>query len=193
MVQNNMFDYVHDSQEIFRQMLYAISNPGEYVNIKKQMEKLEDNLRHLLVIALTLLDKETSYSVLGDDEFEKLLWQLTYADNRDEMASYIFVSQKCSEEKISEILSKCNPGTMTDPHTSTTLIISIDEDENHVLISFMGPGIKNSKTVEMSEYTKNWIIQRDIKNYEYPLGVDMYFVSKNGDLLSIPRKVKMKG
>lgn len=193
MVQNNMFDYIHDSQETFRLMLDAVSNPGQIVSISKQMEKSEDNLRHLLVIALTLLDNETSYSVVDDDGFEKLLGQVTYADNKDEMASYIFVSQKCSAEKITEILTKSNPGTMTDPHTSSTLIISADEDEKSVLISLLGPGIKSSKTVEIHEYVKQWIIQRDKINYEYPLGIDMYFVSRNGDLLSIPRKVKMKG
>ncbi|MGB4438325.1 MAG: phosphonate C-P lyase system protein PhnH [Sedimentibacter sp.] len=193
MVQNSTFDYLHDCQETFRLMLHAISNPGEIVNINKQAEKLDDKFGHLLVLALTLLDKETSYCVADNKIFDKMLGQLTYALHKDEMANYIFTSEKCSSEIICDILSKSNPGSLVDPHESTTLIISADRLENPVSLCLTGPGIKDSKTIEVSEYVKQWILKRDLMEYEYPLGVDIFFVTKKGELLSIPRKVKMKG
>jgi len=193
MVQNSTFDYVHDCQATFRLMLHAISNPGKIVNIKNYAEKLEDDFGHLLVLALTLLDKETSYCVLDNEMLDKVFGQLTYAFHKDEKADYIFISEECSYEKISDILSKSHPGTLDDPHASSTLIISVERLENSVSLCLSGPGIKDSKTIEVSDYLKLWITNRDLMEYEYPLGIDMFFVTKEGELLSIPRRVKLKG
>lgn len=193
MVQNSTFDYVHDCQATFRLMLHAISNPGEIVNIKNYAEKLEDDFEHLLVLALTLLDKETSYCVLDNEMLDMSLGQLTYARHKDEQADYIFVSEKCSDEKISNVLTKSSPGTLEDPHKNSTLIISTERLKNSVSLCLSGPGIKDSKTIEVSDYVKLWITNRDLIEYEYPLGIDMFFVTKEGELLSIPRRVKLKG
>jgi alpha-D-ribose 1-methylphosphonate 5-triphosphate synthase subunit PhnH len=174
-------------------MLHAISNPGEIVNIKNHAEKIRDDYEHLLALALTLLDKETSYCVSDNEMLDMLLGQSTYANHKDENADYIFVSEKCTEEKINDVLSKSSPGTLVDPHKSSTLIIYSDRLEDHVSLCLSGPGIKNSKTIEVSDYLKQWISKRDLIEYEYPLGVDLFFITKEGKLLSIPRRVKMKG
>ncbi|WP_326907930.1 phosphonate C-P lyase system protein PhnH [Sedimentibacter sp. MB31-C6] len=194
MVQNSItFDYVHDCQETFRLMLHAISNPGEIVNIKNHSDKLKDDFSHMLLLAVTLLDKETSYCVLDNEELDKLIAQLTYAYYKDENADYIFVSEKYSYEKMIDILIKSSPGTLVNPHANTTLIICDDMLGNPISLCLEGPGIKDSKTIEVSDYIKQWISTRDLMEYEYPLGVDLFFITKEGELLSIPRKVKMKG
>lgn len=193
MTNTERFDFVHDSQETFRLMLYAISNPGEIVNIADMINKISDDHSHLLVTALTLLDKETSYAVIGDKKLEEVIGQLTYANKVNEKASYIFVNKECSKEEISNVFKKANPGTMIDPYISSTIIISAPIVKDALKVSIEGPGVKDAKEIKISEYIKEWIEQRDTARYEYPLGVDLYFVSSNGDLLSIPRKVKMRG
>jgi alpha-D-ribose 1-methylphosphonate 5-triphosphate synthase subunit PhnH len=41
----------------------------------------------------------------------------------------------------------------------------------------------------VTQAVKDAITIRDAQNYEYPQGIDMIFVSGNGELFSIPRLV----
>ena len=193
MITESSFDDVHDCQECYRLLLYALSNPGEIVSVKEQACKLGEGNGVLLMLALTLLDKETSFFVADDEGFSKTVAELTYSKPVKDGANFIFVTRSCSTEDITDIFSGASPGSLPEPHTSSVLIITVDGFEDEPACTLKGPGIKQSKRVGLGEYAKRWIAQRDAMEYEYPMGVDLYFAASNGELMAIPRKVTMEG
>lgn len=193
MINECVFDDVHDCQESFRLLLQAISNPGQIVSIDEYASKLNEENNVFITIALTLLDKETSFMSVDNGVFSKTVAELTYSKRVEDNAGFIFVTEKCTHEIISDLFSKASPGTFVEPHTNSVLIVAIDKFEDSDTCYLLGPGIKGMKNVGLSEYTRKWIEERDSMGYEYPTGVDMYFVTEKGELMGIPRKVKMEG
>jgi len=193
MIQDSIFDEVHDCQETFRLLLYAISNPGEIVGIGKYARNLEDEDKIMLLLALTLLDKETSFMVVGSNLLTKTAANLTYSKEREAYANFIFVAERCSPELMENIFSKTTPGTLVEPHTNSVLIIGVDQFDQSGSCLLKGPGINGCKRAALSGYARQWILLRDSIEYEYPTGIDLYFVTPQGELMAIPRKVSMEG
>jgi alpha-D-ribose 1-methylphosphonate 5-triphosphate synthase subunit PhnH len=198
MINENSFDEVHDCQEAFRKILFAVSNPGLTVSIADQANKLQTSKSVFLTIALSLLDKETSYCVLDDEDLSQTISDLTYSNKTgygdpEKSTGFIFVTEKCGSEEMEGIIDWAFPGTLIEPHTSSTLVIGIDGFENFETCRLKGPGIKDSIGAGLPEYAKAWVRQRDLMGYEFPTGIDLYFAALSGDLLMIPRKVKMEG
>lgn len=191
---NHYFDEVHDCQAVFRLMLRAIANPGEIVNLQKHLYPYEENHKVLTTLALTLLDKETTFSITGDDKLAETIAQLTYAQRApQEQAKFIFALDQCSEEEISGIFKAADPGTLVEPHKNCVLLVEVANFEASPTCSLTGPGVKDSRSIGLTQYGKAWVNQRDRMAYEYPTGIDLYFVTPEGDLMALPRKVKMKG
>ena len=193
MIKESTFDEVHDCQGSFRCLLYAVSNPGEIVDIQDYAQKLEGENRAMLMLALTLLDKETSYWVADNDGFSKTLTELTYSRPAKEKAGFIFITGICSDDAIDNIFAKASPGSLVEPHTNSVLIIAVEDFAHKSTCSLKGPGIKTSKAAGLSDYAKKWLNKRDLMEYEYPAGVDLVFISSDGAMIAIPRKVKMEG
>jgi len=193
MIKESIFDEIHDCLGSFRCLLHAVSNPGEIMHIGEYAQKLEGENSAMLVLALTFLDKETSYWVADNEEFSKTLAELTYSRLAEEKAGFIFISGICSEEAIDSIFAKATPGSLVEPHTNSVLIIAVEDFVQKSTCSLKGPGIKASKAVGLSDYAKKWLNKRDSMEYEYPTGVDLVFISSDGAMIAIPRKVKMEG
>jgi alpha-D-ribose 1-methylphosphonate 5-triphosphate synthase subunit PhnH len=193
MIQANAFDEVHDCQDVFRQLLQAISNPGAIVSIAASAAKLDDEGGAMLALALTLLDRETVFSVVDDALLAQSFAQLTYAGNRDVQAGFIFITKPCEAENIGKVLERATPGTLTEPHTGSTLFVSVPEFPGAASARLSGPGIKGARSVGLSDYAKAWLAARDRIEYEYPMGIDLIFVTPGGDVMAIPRKITMEG
>ena len=161
------FDLVFDSQKVFRLILEAMSNPGKVVFIKEYADKMNGEYPEILAIAMTLLDNEVSFNTCGNDSLSDEIASLTLAKRETiENADFVFVHD-LNDMKYSIENAKC--GTLSDPHKSAVLII-LNE---------------NGQTVNDA------VSLRDAQNYEYPQGIDMIFVSSNGELFSIPSLTKV--
>lgn len=193
MIKESAFDEVHDCQGSFRCLLHAVSNPGEIVNIGEYAKKLEGENRAMLMLALTLLDKETSHWAVGDEEFSKTLTGLTYSRRTEEKAGFIFITGTCTDEAMEEIFAGASPGSLVEPHTNSVLIIAVEGFCQKGTCLLKGPGIKGSKAAGLPDYAKKWLDKRDRMEYEYPTGVDLFYISSDGALMAIPRKVEMEG
>ncbi len=193
MLGENSFDEVHDCQATFRLMLHAISNPGEIVCIDEYAGKLNEEDGVMLMIALTLLDKETKFFAAGNREFAKAVTELTYSRHTNESAGFIFITKKIQNSDIAGIFARATPGTLVEPHTGSILLISVEGFDNEASCVMKGPGIDESKKAGLTEYAKRWIMQRNLMGYEYPAGIDIFFVTDFGEIMAIPRKVKMEG
>lgn len=186
------FDFVFDTQAVFRQMLDALSNPGTIKNIKKQSITFQHNQGVLAALGCTVLDNEKVMYVDDNQELKELLHDLTICHHGTlDQADYIFVSSELEYEILREIIKNAKKGTYVNPHESATIFIlcqSILGVENAVM---EGPGIKNKLFIGLDIYVKNIIAIREEENMEYPLGIDLFFVSKEGELMGIPRLCKV--
>ncbi len=190
MKQLHSFDEVFDSQAVFRKLLEAMSNPCRTLSIKEQADKMYGEDAVFLAIAMTLLDNEMSFHTCTNEKLAEDISLLTLAQNTSAgAADFIFVSDSSELEKV---FAQAKCGTLEDPQLSATLIIK-DNDEADKVLRLYGAGIDDIAEMMLSETAEKAMALRDAQNYEYPQGVDMIFVSDEGEFFCIPRLVLKEG
>ena len=85
--------------------------------------------------------------------------------------------------------AKC--GTLVDPHKSATLLIR-DNGETTEAMALYGSGIDGETTFSCSSLVRRALELRDQQEYEYPMGVDLIFVTDDGAVTCIPRLVRRR-
>lgn len=93
--------------------------------------------------------------------------------------------------KLSAILVQAKCGTLVDPHKSATLLIR-DNAEKAETCTLYGPGIDGETELCCSETVCQALRLREQQAYEYPMGVDLIFVTDSGNITCIPRLVKRR-
>ena len=188
LTKKHSFDIVFDSQKVFRLILEAMSNPLRVVNIQESADKLFGNCSPFLAVAMTLLDNETGFTVIGNDLLSEDIASLTLARREEpESADFIFI---CDPDGIEAAIKTAKCGTLSDPHKSATIIVQNDSDPV-CRLSLSGPGIDGTAEIMVSQVVKDAIAYRNIQFYEYPQGIDLIFISEEGDLFAIPRLVQL--
>ena len=183
------FDLIFHSQQVFRLILEAMSNPTRVVNIKKYADRLFGECPALLTVAVTLLDNEASFNTCGSGFTDDIV-SLTFAKpEKAEVADFIFV-RAWNDIRSAVESAKC--GTLSDPHKSAMVVIQND-DVAYASLALCGPGIEGVADVLVTKTVEDAIILRDAQHYEYPQGIDLIFVSGDGELLAIPRSVRIAG
>ena len=187
------FDTVFDGQKVFRLVLEAMSNPARVVNISEYADKLFGDRPAFLALAVTLLDNEVSFSTCEDHKLSDEIVSLTLAKNVElESADFVFIGYPCEHPcEIKNTIENVKCGTLSDPHKSATVIIR-NEDGLACWMQLYGPGIEDRARVHVTQTVKRAVVLRDAQNYEYPQGIDMLFVSDDGELLAIPRLTRME-
>jgi alpha-D-ribose 1-methylphosphonate 5-triphosphate synthase subunit PhnH len=182
------FDTVFDSQKVFRLILEAMSNPARVVNIKECADKLSGDSPVFLAVAMTLLDNEVCFNVCESRTLSDEIVSLTLARRKTlDSADFVFV---CDDSDMKGVIENVKCGTLADPHKSATVIIWNDGEPDSRMI-LTGPGIDGRTMVQMTQKVEEAIALRDAQHYEYPQGIDIIFVSNNGELFAIPRLVKV--
>jgi alpha-D-ribose 1-methylphosphonate 5-triphosphate synthase subunit PhnH len=192
------FDVVHDLQSVYRKLVDSTSRPGLLSDLGKEAAMLDGEnaagcSSPILLLALTLLDPEVTFKVYGSDAaaVENEINQLTFAKAvQADQADYLFIMKNASAGSLEDAIENANPGTFVNPHKSAVIIAetgAITAGEDLIL---KGPGIQTSKGISI-DLTGNWIERRSEKNKEYPTGVDLIFVDRNHQLLSLPRTTQI--
>ena len=193
------FNMVHDTQIVYRKILNCLARPGTKENITTESKGINLALplsKNLMALAFTVLDSEVSFAVAGKEQpaMEKRIQQLTYAKKASIVqADYIFLTQEVSAAKVCEAITEAKKGTLLNPHASATLIIEVadlDAGNNAERIFIKGPGIKGEKAIAVFG-ANNWLQAREIKNAEFPLGIDMFFLDTAGNILALPRTTRI--
>lgn len=184
------FDEVFDAQKVFRLLLTAAANPTRVVHIKEFADRLFGRQPEMLALAFTLLDNEVSHAVCGCDALSDDIGFLTLSGKvPTESADYIFVTDGSMVE-AAIAAAKC--GTLRDPHKSATVIVKNEGEAAHKL-KFFGPGIDGTVEFAATETVKTAVEARDAQHYEYPQGIDLIFISADGELFALPRLVLKEG
>jgi len=189
LTKKHTFDSVFDSQKVFRLILDAMSNPSRIVNIKAYADRLYGNHTVFLAIAMTLLDNEVSFNNCASHLLSDEIVSLTLAKKvQIDHADFVFV---CEPNDIKNVIVNAKCGTPSDPHKSATVIIKNDGDQVCRLL-LSGPGIDGNTAIQATQTVKEAIISRDEQHYEYPQGIDLVFVSSDGELFAIPRLTRIE-
>lgn len=185
----HQFDEVFDTQAVFRKLLEGTSNPGRTVSIAPQTKKMFGEHGAFLALGMTLLDNEVSFSSCGNEILREELQLVTLSEEKAICeVDYIFVT---NAQTLSAIFVQAKCGTLMDPHRSATLIIR-DSGEPEQIMMLYGPGIDGTMEFSCSETVQQAIALRDQQEYEYPMGVDLIFVTDSGDVTCIPRLVRRR-
>jgi len=170
------FDMVDGTQEMFRLLLEALSNPGRSLDISMQAGQFTAN-GQWFAPALTLLDNECCFYWDGDpDVGEEIRFLSGAAQVSKENADFIFLS---SASDAGQVLSAAKKGTHRDPHKSAIIFIAAN-DEPEFKAVLKGPGIPPlGREILVSGNEAMWIKAREEQKFEYPCGVEMLFMRQN--------------
>lgn len=184
------FDEVHDTQQMFRLLLKAMSNPLQQVDIRPYADRLYSSEKAFLAIAFALLDNEVTFCSFENDILDDSIQSLTLSEKVDcAAADFIFVSNRAA---LYDAIHHAKTGTPADPHKSATIIARIDGDEDATL-TMSGPGINKTISLVVDPLVIDAVIKRDEMGFEYPQGIDLIFVDGQNRLFAIPRLAKREG
>jgi alpha-D-ribose 1-methylphosphonate 5-triphosphate synthase subunit PhnH len=199
-LRENRFDFVHDSQQTFRAMMMALAFPGIIRRLLPiSLSFSEPDLSYVLQPLLTLLDLETSFCVVCRDnrsqaEITRYLELNTNSQARQlPQADFIL----CLDPSLNGRFNELKKGTLTQPNKSATvfyLLESLSElpDADALELYLSGPGIKDVQIVNVSGVDPDEIEQWEQNHNDYPLGIDIYLVSRSGNIIGIPRSVSLE-
>jgi len=183
------FDLVFDSQQVFRLILEALSSPGTPQELGMYADKLYGEHPACLAVAITLLDNEVSFHISASSDLAEEIHALTLAEETCvASADFVFV---CAPDQLGQTIETAKCGALSNPHKSATLII---ENEGVPLCRLLlsGPGIDGQREIWATERLRDAIALRDAQQYEYPQGIDLFFLSKAGEFVAIPRLTRME-
>lgn len=196
------FDETHDAQLIFRQLLDSMARPGNINSIAAVLEKMEQNTFlpvPLLAAALTLLDREVSFHLVGVQSSQaktQLEWMTGSRSKGSDQADYVFVNDQPAPDQIDSLMSCLRIGTLLEPDHSATLIIRVEELSNEqtlpLALRLHGPGIASFTHLFIKGLEPEWLIRRAIINQEYPTGCDFILITDTGKIAAIPRTTQIE-
>lgn len=198
-LRESFFDKIYDSQKIFISLMRTMSFPGLLYQLPSiQLNYPDKKMHYLLSVILTLCDLETSYMVITDQAQELI-----------DLNNYINLNTSCNEKDLKssdfiivlktglfEQFLHINHGTLAEPNKSATLFYLVENLSNEVMgngqsIILQGPGIKEEQLVFFDATPQQEIEYWKESRKNYPLGVDIYLIDKNGLICGIPRSVKI--
>ncbi|MGM0875827.1 MAG: phosphonate C-P lyase system protein PhnH [Bacillota bacterium] len=192
-VDQEKFDMIHGTQQIYRKLLDCMARPGKVQNIYNSIYMVEDIHGFspaLIGIAFTLIDREVNFHVIANQRIEVaqyLKWK-TFSKHEDiTNAPYILIQNQLEDHEINELMMQVNRGTLEDPHSSATIILNVKSFSEGKNLQFSGPGISGKRDCSIEGLSNAWIVERELANKEYPMGVDFILTTETGDMIAIPR------
>lgn len=193
MITSDRFDLVFDCQKVFKQLMDALAMPGKICSIAQEGQNLEHPQGVMAAVALTLVDHSCTFAVIRNHSLEEELRQMTYGRPAAlEEADYIFLpdSQEMENDQVENILEKAKKGTLPEPHKSAALFVGIPSLRDGKESMLTGPGVKGQISIHLPQTGTRWLKIRQEMEIEFPCGVEIYFLTSEGELMAVPRKVK---
>lgn len=189
-------DMVHDTQKVFRTILHCMSRPGTIESLKEVADRVTTSMESLpatFAAALTLLDREVSFAVIGANvkKTEELIAAYTMAaQKRLPEADYVFITKQATQEQIADVFQQVKIGTLEDPQQSATILLETEFSPGGKW-SLEGPGIKTTRRISIHDASQ-WLAERDKLNKEFPIGIDMILVDGLSNVMCLPRTTAIK-
>ena len=177
---------VFDSQTVFRHLLTAMAYPGTITGMGITLscpDRIHGSAGALL---LTLMDFETPFWTDLPTDSSEVRW-LTFhtgAPVTADPSQAVFALITDTTQPIEP--ERFNPGTVTSPDRSTTLIIQAQGMAENGKLWLNGPGIEKQTSLNLPGIALNFWKKRTRINQAFPTGIDMIFVH-NDRFFAMPR------
>lgn len=188
-------DYVHDVQSAFRKILFAMSRPGEIVPLREEAKCIEGVATvdpTLALVAIVLLDSETSFGVVSDaaQSIATVISRLTYARQQScDAADFVFALGGPAD--YAAAIRSVKIGTLVDPHLGATVLLRIRAITEEGSLALRGPGIDGERRIGFSDSPLEWLGARQLKCADYPVGVDLMIFDGVGNFCALPRTTRI--
>lgn len=167
------------NRQNFKSLSDSLSQPGKISKINPIFDS------KLLGIASVLLYSEVSYYYNGSRDMTLIEAITNPKVETIQNADYIF-----SDEIDINLLKDAKVGDHLNPDFSSVLIFQcVNFDITKVKLS--GPGI-NKELITTLPCDKDFLEVLANKNSEYPLGLEIYFINNEGELLALSRTTKVE-
>jgi alpha-D-ribose 1-methylphosphonate 5-triphosphate synthase subunit PhnH len=183
---------VRDSQQAFRRILDAMSQPGRIVMTPSPVE-MPDGLHPAAAAAcLTLLDFETRLWLAGDNAAEVRAWLAFHAGCRFAAAP--------AEADFALVLDPAHLPTLTDfplgsdeqPETGATLVVQTRGLASGRGFRLSGPGVLGRRQFSVEGLPQSFWRERAALCEQFPRGLDILFTT-GMSLAALPRTTKAEG
>ena len=190
-------DAVHDSQQCFRLLLKAMSEPGTVVTLNR-CEGFGSMTSAAAQTLLSMADNATpiwlSETLNADHAVTENIKFHVGAPivEQPQLAGFAVISaQDLLTIDWSEL--KFNLGNEEYPDTSTTVVIEVDNFNSGIDMSLSGPGIQSEQIVSFNGLPEGFVsyLKERQSLVKFPLGVDFIFVA-NQQALCLPRTTKVE-
>ena len=183
-------DPVMQSQQIFRQVLTALAEPGTRLTLPPQAAPQYIHSAAYQV-CLALLDADTPLWVSDTLASDGLVSSLRFhcgcpfTPSQNEAAFALATPQAINS------LRDFRQGTHEYPDRSTTLIVQVEKLHNHGPWHLSGPGIDGSRQVGIEGLTGDWPAWLQANRATFPLGIDLLLTDGNS-LMGLPRTTNVE-
>lgn len=186
------FDMVHDGQHVFRELLQAMANPGQIRDINKEASAFAGDQRAMLALGCTLLDNEEKMYIEKNPRLAEALHSLTLCrESALEEADFVFLSSEMNFGSLEQVFRHVKHGTYADPHDSATIVLFTNDMDGDEVMTLQGPGVDGERSLMIASYVKQVVQLLNRQQIEYPLGIDLIFCDPKGQLLAVPRLIKV--
>ena len=178
------------TQQLFRIALDSTAHPGRIAQLPaiavKSGKAEYDSFDALLY---TLLDHETSFSVIGTEvreEFIDKIYRLTKSRYTDiEQADYVVISGGSSGRMLEHV----RRGDLEFPDKGATVFYRVENlgGPDGIRLTVRGPGVKNQAALQVSGADPEDLAMLNLINSEFPLGIDIICVDRSMKIVCIPR------
>jgi alpha-D-ribose 1-methylphosphonate 5-triphosphate synthase subunit PhnH len=193
------FDPIRDSQQIFRELMMALAFPGKIHQLRPlSLAGVAADFQYLLQPLLTLLDLESAFHVhASDPELQETITRYLSINTNSrstERTEADFVL--CLDPTLDGGFAKLKKGSLAQPNDSATVFYRVDgitaePEGDGVGLTLQGPGIRSQRSVRVTGLSPAEIDQWARSRRDYPMGIDIYLISRGGDLVGLPRSVEL--
>ena len=190
-------DAVHDSQQCFRLLLKAISEPGKVVTLDR-CDGFGSLVSSATQTLLAMADNATavwlSPSLSADSAVtENIKFHIgsPLVEHPQQASFAVFSARDSQQHNWSQLTF--NPGNEEYPDLSTTVIVELDNLDAGTELTLSGPGIESQRTIYLCGASVELLafLQTRQASMPFPLGIDFIFVA-NQQVLCVPRTTKVE-
>lgn len=196
MIKEIEYNEVFDAQEHFRTLMDGFSRPGSIHSFEAIKVDLPQCLyASTAYVALALLNTDVTCAVYLENEKtikEYLSINTNVGFEAVDKANFLLTSGSAD----SQLIDCAYEGDPAYPETSCFVVLQVEEIANTpfqdaIGVELTGPGIQTSQQLYVKGISEDMLAAIQLKNSEYPLGVEIILCASNGEVSVIPRSSKI--
>lgn len=184
-------DPVLDSQSVFRALMNGMARPASIARIQAHMVPPAPLGLAAGAIACALIDADTPFwldAALDNDAVKSWLAFHTGGQSAISMAEVAFALVNAPFSMPA--FDRFAQGSQEYPDRSATLILQLENLEGGELLTFKGPGIKDSATIAPRGLPRDFAAQWAANHKRFPRGVDLVLTA-NDAFACLPRSAAL--